>query len=77
MQSVLYWKGQIENGCTISKVRNISISVGSSTVAMTMAAGIIAAMPGISELSPLYLACVTAAIAGGSTVCSHFNDSGF
>lgn len=35
------------------------------------------AMPGISELSPLYLACVTAAIAGGSTVCSHFNDSGF
>ena len=44
---------------------------------MTMAAGIISAMPGISELSPLYLACVTAAIAGGSTVCSHFNDSGF
>ena len=35
------------------------------------------AMPGISELSPLYLACVTAAIAGGSTVYSHFNDSGF
>ena len=33
--------------------------------------------PGIAELSPLYLACVTAAIAGGSTVCSHFNDSGF
>ena len=55
----------------------VRISVGSSTVAMTMAAGIIAAMPGISDLSPLYLACVTAAIAGGSTVCSHFNDSGF
>ncbi len=32
---------------------------------------------GISAMSPLYLACVTAAIAGGSTVCSHFNDSGF
>jgi gluconate transporter len=47
----------------------VRISVGSSTVAMTMAAGIISAMPGISELSPLYLACVT--------VCSHFNDSGF
>ena len=45
----------------------VRISVGSSTVAMTMAAGIISAMPGISELSPLYLACVTAAIAGGST----------
>lgn len=55
----------------------VRISVGSSTVAMTMAAGIIAAMPGISAMSPLYLACVTAAIAGGSTVCSHFNDSGF
>ena len=55
----------------------VRISVGSATVAMTMAAGIIAAMPGIAELSPLYLACATAAIAGGSTVCSHFNDSGF
>lgn len=55
----------------------VRISVGSSTVAMTMAAGIVAAMPGISELSPLYLACVTAAVAGGATVCSHFNDSGF
>ena len=55
----------------------VRISVGSATVAMTMAAGIISAMPGLSELSPLYLACVTAAIAGGSTVCSHFNDSGF
>ena len=55
----------------------VRICVGSSTVAMTMAAGIIAAMPGISELSPLYLACVVAAVAGGSTVCSHFNDSGF
>lgn len=55
----------------------VRISVGSATVAMTMAAGIIAAMPGIADLSPLYLACVTIAIAGGSTVCSHFNDSGF
>ena len=55
----------------------VRICVGSSTVAMTMAAGIIAAMPGISELSPLYLACVVAAVAGGSTICSHFNDSGF
>ena len=42
-----------------------------------MAAGIIAAMPGIADLSPLYLACTVAAVAGGSTVCSHFNDSGF
>ena len=55
----------------------VRICVGSATVAMTMAAGIIAAMPGIAELSPLYLACTAAAVAGGSTVCSHFNDSGF
>lgn len=55
----------------------VRISVGSATVAMTMAAGIIAAMPGIASLSPIYLACTTAAIAGGATVCSHFNDSGF
>lgn len=55
----------------------VRISVGSATVAMTMAAGIVSALPGISELSPLYLACVTAAVAGGATVCSHFNDSGF
>lgn len=55
----------------------VRICVGSATVAMTMAAGIIAAMSGIAELSPLYLACTVAAVAGGSTVCSHFNDSGF
>ena len=55
----------------------VRISVGSATVAMTMAAGIIAAMPEIATMSPLYLACVTAAVAGGATVCSHFNDSGF
>lgn len=55
----------------------VRMSVGSATVAMTMAAGIISSMPEISALSPLYLACVTAAIAGGATVMSHFNDSGF
>lgn len=55
----------------------VRICVGSATVAMTMAAGIIAAMPRIDELSPLYLACTVAAVAAGSTVLSHFNDSGF
>lgn len=55
----------------------VRISVGSATVAMTMAAGIVAAMPEIAGLSPVHLACITAAIAGGATVCSHFNDSGF
>lgn len=55
----------------------VRISVGSATVAMTMAAGIIAAMPAVATLSPLYLACMVMAIAGGATVCSHVNDSGF
>ena len=55
----------------------VRISVGSATVAMTMAAGIVAAMPEVGGLSPAHLACITAAIAGGATVCSHFNDSGF
>ncbi|MCR5717051.1 MAG: GntP family permease [Lachnospiraceae bacterium] len=55
----------------------VRICVGSATVAMTMAAGIVAALPAIQGLSPIYLACVTAAVAGGATVCSHFNDSGF
>lgn len=55
----------------------VRISVGSATVAMTMAAGIMAAMPEIANLSPIYLACITAAVAGGATIMSHFNDSGF
>lgn len=55
----------------------VRICVGSATVAMTMAAGIVAAMPEIAGLSQMYLACVVAAVAGGATVCSHFNDSGF
>jgi GntP family gluconate:H+ symporter/Gnt-I system low-affinity gluconate transporter len=55
----------------------VRISVGSATVAMTMAAGIVASMPEIAGFSPVHLACITSAIAGGATVCSHFNDSGF
>ena len=55
----------------------VRISVGLLQLPLTMAAGIIAAMPEIATLSLLYLACVTAAVAGGATVCSHFNDSGF
>jgi len=55
----------------------IRISVGSATVAMMMAAGIIASFPLVYYLTPLQLACITMAIAGGATICSHFNDSGF
>lgn len=55
----------------------IGNAVASAALPMVVVAFIVAAMPGIAELSPLYLACVTAAVAGGATVCSHFNDSGF
>lgn len=55
----------------------VRVSVGSATVAMTMAAGIVASMPIVTTLSPLHLACLVMAIAGGSTAFSHFNDSGF
>ena len=55
----------------------IRASVGASIVAMTMAAGIMASMPGVAELSPLYLAAMVCAINGGATAFSHVNDSGF
>ncbi|MDR1900636.1 MAG: GntP family permease [Treponema sp.] len=55
----------------------VRISVGSATVAMTMAAGLIAAMPGVASLSQIDTACIVMAVAGGSTCCSHVNDSGF
>lgn len=55
----------------------IRASVGAAVVAMTMATGIMAAMPGVAELSPLYLAAMVCAINGGATAFSHVNDSGF
>ena len=44
---------------------------------MTMAAGIMAALPGVAELPPVYLAAMVCAINGGATAFSHVNDSGF
>ena len=55
----------------------VRVSVGSATVSMTMAAGIMAAMPGVADLSPVYLAAMVCAINGGATAFSHVNDSGF
>ena len=55
----------------------IRVSVGASVVAMTMAAGIMASMPGVAGLSPIYLAAMVCAINGGATAFSHVNDSGF
>ena len=48
----------------------IRSSVGAAVVAMTMAAGIMAAMPGVAGLSPLYLAAMVCAINGGATAFS-------
>ena len=55
----------------------VRVSVGSATVSMTMAAGIIAAMPQVAGLSQIQLATLTIAIAAGGTAFSHVNDSGF
>lgn len=55
----------------------VRISVGSATVSMTMAAGIMASMPVIEGLSQLQLATITIAVASGATAFSHVNDSGF
>ena len=55
----------------------VRISIGSATVSMTMAAGIVAAMPEVAMLSQLHLAAIVMAIAGGATIMSHVNDSGF
>jgi len=55
----------------------IRISLGSATVAMMMGSGILATMPVIHTLNQWQLACITLAVAGGASICSHFNDSGF
>ena len=55
----------------------VRVSVGSATVSMTMAAGIIASMPMVSGLSQLQLATLIIAIAAGGTAFGHVNDSGF
>lgn len=55
----------------------IRASVGAAVVAMTMVAGIMASMPAVAALSPVYLAAMVCAITGGATAFSHVNDSGF
>lgn len=55
----------------------IRVSQGSSTVAMITAAGILAPVTSLMELSDPMLALVVIAIASGATILSHVNDSGF
>ncbi|TYP90367.1 GntP family permease [Blastococcus xanthinilyticus] len=56
----------------------IRVAQGSATVALTTAAGLIAPVVQATDgLSSVDLALIVIAIAGGATVLSHVNDSGF
>ena len=55
----------------------VRASVGSSIVAMTMASGIMASMPAVTDHSAVYRAALCCAICGGATALSHVNDAGF
>ncbi|MFQ3237582.1 MAG: GntP family gluconate:H+ symporter, partial [Paraglaciecola sp.] len=56
----------------------LRVAQGSATVALTTTAALMAPMVALSTgLSAIDLCCVVIAIAGGATVLSHFNDSGF
>jgi GntP family gluconate:H+ symporter len=55
----------------------LRVAQGSATVALTTTAGLIAPIVAAEGLSSFDVACVVIAIAAGSTVLSHVNDSGF
>ncbi|MCV5662589.1 GntP family permease, partial [Escherichia coli] len=56
----------------------LRVAQGSATVALTTTAALIAPVVAASTgLSELDLCFIVIAIAGGATVLSHFNDSGF
>lgn len=56
----------------------LRVAQGSATVALTTTAGLLApTVAATSGLSAIDLACIVIAIACGSTVLSHVNDSGF
>ncbi|GAB3753686.1 GntP family permease [Yimella radicis] len=56
----------------------LRVAQGSATVALTTTAGLMApTVAATGGLSSIDLACIVIAIAGGATVLSHVNDSGF
>lgn len=55
----------------------LRVAQGSATVALTTTSGLIAAAAADADLSDLRLVLLVVAIAAGSTVLSHVNDSGF
>lgn len=55
----------------------VRVTQGSATVAMITAAGIMAPILGVFELSQAQLALVVISIAAGASILSHVNDAGF
>ena len=55
----------------------VRVAQGSATVAMITAAGLMAGITEAGSYSPSHLALIVIAIAAGSTMLSHVNDSGF
>jgi len=55
----------------------VRVTQGSATVAMITAAGIMAPVLGVFNLTQTHLALIVIAIASGATLLSHVNDSGF
>jgi GntP family gluconate:H+ symporter len=55
----------------------LRIAQGSATVALTTAAGLIAPAVAAADLNGMQLAALVIAVAAGSVVVSHVNDSGF
>ena len=57
---------------------SLRVAQGSATVALTTTAALLTPMVAVTTgLSAVDLCCLVIAIAGGATVLSHFNDSGF
>lgn len=55
----------------------LRVAQGSATVALTTTAGLMSPVVAASDLSSVAVALIVVAIAAGSTVLSHVNDSGF
>jgi Gnt-I system low-affinity gluconate transporter len=55
----------------------VRVTQGSATVAMITAAGMIAPVLALTEVSEIQKALLVLSIAAGSTILSHVNDSGF
>lgn len=55
----------------------VRVCAGAAVVAMTLTSLILIGIPEVAALEPLYLAAMVIAINAGSSICSHFNDSGF